>query len=157
MDEALSLVSFPQNIEVLNSTQSQSKIEVDVDKMKRVFVNIIRNAVDAMPAGGVLTITSVESNDSVEVAFTDTGTGMTKDVLERIWTPLFTTKAKGMGLGLPICKRFVEAHKGSISLQSTVGRGTTFTIVIPKSAKSERGEKAWGKPSESLLSTMTKA
>jgi hypothetical protein len=58
--------------------------------------------------------------------------------MEKIWTPFFTTKAKGMGLGLAICKRIVEAHGGSISVESTVGRGTTFTVIIPIKPKTQR-------------------
>jgi len=156
LKEALSLVKFPQNIQVLDSTKSKPKIKVDAEKMKRVFVNIIKNAVEAMPKGGKLTISSSESNGNLEVAFTDTGIGMPKDVLEKLWTPLFTTKAKGMGLGLPICKRVIEAHGGSISAESTVGKGTTFTVTIPIRPRLEGGEKIWVNMPESLLSTTKK-
>jgi len=157
MKEALSLVEVPENIQVLDLTRSKPKIKVDFDKMKRVFVNIIKNAVDAMPEGGILTITSKELIGNLEIAFTDTGIGIPKSIMEKIWTPLFTTKAKGMGLGLSVCKRFVEAHGGSISVESTVGKGTTFTVTIPVKPTLEGGEKAWVNPPESLLSTTTKA
>ena len=86
-----------------------------------------------------------------------TGVGIPKDILENIWTPLFTTKAKGMGLGLPICKRIAEAHEGDISVESTVGKGTTFTITVPIKPKLEGGEKTWVKQTESLLLTTMKA
>jgi len=157
MKEALSLVKAPKNVQVLDSTRSEPKIEVDLERMKRVFVNIIKNAIDAMPEGGVLAITSNESNGSLETTFADTGIGMPKDVIEKIWTPLFTTKAKGLGLGLAICKRFVEAHGGNISVESAVGKGTIFTVTIPIKPKLEGGEKAWLKAPESLLSMTTKA
>jgi two-component system sporulation sensor kinase A len=156
--DALSLVEVPENVKILNLTQSAPKIKMDVEKMKRVFGNLIKNAIDAMPAGGKLAITGRESNANVEIAFADTGTGMTKEIMEKIWTPFFTTKAKGMGLGLPICKRIIEAHGGNISVESTVGKGTTFTVTISIKPKiKEGGEKAWVNVPESLLSTTTKA
>lgn len=153
----LTLVKVPKNIQILNLTENKPKIEIDVQQMKRVFVNIIKNAIDTMSEGGKLTITNKESNGNLEIAFTDTGTGIPKDLVEKIWTPLFTTKAKGMGLGLPICKRIVEAHKGSISVKNTVGKGTTFTVTLPTKPKIKGGEKTWVNVPESLLSKTTKA
>ena len=67
----------------------------------------------------------------MEIVFTDNGVGMSEQTLSKIFNPLFTTKAQGMGFGLAICKRMVEAHRGKISVKSTVGRGTTFTITLP--------------------------
>jgi signal transduction histidine kinase len=144
-------------IQVLDETQNEPKIKVDVEKMKRVFVNLMKNAVDAMPIGGKLVIESKKLANNVEITITDTGTGIPNDVLEKLWIPLFTTKAKGMGLGLPICKRFVEAHEGSISVESAVGKGTTFTVSVPIELKLEGGEKVWVKTPESLLLTTMKA
>jgi len=129
--EALALVNIPANVPVVDFTEDKPKIKVDTDKMKRVFVNIVKNAVEAMPEGGKLIIESREKKGKVEIAFTDTGVGMTKETLERIFTPLFTTKARGMGFGTAICKRIIEAHGGKISVESTVGTGTTFTFIIP--------------------------
>jgi len=157
MKEALSLVEVPKNIKVIDSTRPEPKIKIDVEKMKRVFVNIIKNAIDAMPKGGKLTIKTKKTDYTLEIAFTDTGIGMPKNIVEKLWTPLFTTKAKGMGFGLPICKRVVEAHEGNISAESTVGKGTTFTITIPIQPRLEGGEKIWVDTQESLLSTTTKA
>ncbi len=131
MREILSSIQISKKIQVKDRTQPEPMITIDTQKMKRVFTNIITNAIDAMPEGGKLTITSQELKDKVEFTFTDTGEGIPDEIKEKIWTPLFTTKAKGMGLGLAICKRMVEAHDGSISVESTVGKGTTFTITIP--------------------------
>ena len=157
LKEALSLVEVPKNIQVLDLTRTEPKIKVDVEKMKRVFINVIKNAVDAMPKGGKLTIKSNKVDDNLEVAFTDTGIGMPKSVAEKLWIPLFTTKAKGMGLGLAICKRVVEAHQGNISVESVVGEGTTFTVTVPIQPELEGGEKIWVNTPVSLLSTTTKA
>jgi two-component system sporulation sensor kinase A len=155
--EALSKVKIPHSIQVSNLAKTEPRVTIDVEKMKRVFVNIINNAIDAMPEGGKLTITTRESDGNVEIAIADTGTGITKEVLEKIWTPFFTTKAKGMGLGLPICKSIVEAHGGKISVESIVDKGITFTVAIPIEPKLEGGEKAWVNVPEFSLSTMTKA
>jgi len=154
---ALTSIKVPKNIRISNLTDNKPKIKIDAQKMNRVLVNITKNAIDAMPKGGKLTITSKKTNGKLEITFTDTGRGMQKDIFEKIWTPLFTTKAKGMGLGLPICKRIVEAHGGDISVESIVGKGTTFTVTIPIKPKLEGGEKIWVNVPESLLSTTTKA
>jgi len=153
---ALTSIKVPKNIRISNLTDNKPKIKIDAQKMNRVLVNITKNAIDAMPKGGKLTITSKKTNGKLEITFTDTGRGMQKDIFEKIWTPLFTTKAKGMGLGLPICKRIVEAHGGDISVESIVGKGTTFTVTIPIKPKLEGGEKIWVNVPESLLSTTTK-
>jgi len=155
--EVLSLIEVHDNIQVFDLTQDEPNIKVDVEKMKRVFLNIIKNAIDAMPEGGELRITSNESQGMLEVSFSDTGTGIQKDVMKKLWTPLFTTKAKGMGLGLSICRRIVETHGGKISAKSTVGKGATFTVTLPIKPKTEGGEGVWLNMPESLLSTTTKA
>jgi len=116
---------------VIDRTQEKLKIHLDKEKMQRVFVNIIKNAIDAMPKGGTLTVTNRKSNRSLEITFSDTGAGMSKETLGKIWRPLFTTKAKGMGFGLAICKRIVEAHGGKIFVKSTIGKGSAFTVSIP--------------------------
>jgi signal transduction histidine kinase len=161
IEEALSLVEIPENIQVLKHIQDEPQVMIDAEKMKRVFQNLIKNAVDAMPKGGRLEITSRESSGNMEFVFSDTGTGIPKEIVEKIWTPFFTTKAKGMGLGLAICKRIVEAHNGKISVVSAFGKGTAFTVTLPLSLtgkeEKEGGEKVWINMPESSLSTTTKA
>jgi signal transduction histidine kinase len=78
---------------------------------------------------------------------------MPKEVAEKIFTPLFTTKAKGMGFGLPICRRHVDAHGGRITVQSELGKGTSFTVAIPIEAKLEKNEKLWIDLPESLIAS----
>jgi signal transduction histidine kinase len=141
LKDALALVTIPANVQILDLTEDELKIKVDADKMKRAFVNIIKNSFDAMPEGGKLTIKSKKTRDKVEISFTDTGAGVPKETLERLFIPLFTTKARGMGFGLAICKRIIEAHDGKISVESTLGKGTTFTIIIPIEPKLEESDK----------------
>jgi len=131
MQEAIGSVKSPGNVQIVDLTLAEPEIMVDPGKIRRVFVNLMKNAIEAMPKGGTLTVSSRRTDGDVEFAFADTGVGMTKEVLDRIWTPLFTTKAKGMGFGLSICKRIVEAHGGSVSAQSSPGQGTTFNVKIP--------------------------
>jgi signal transduction histidine kinase len=143
LKEACSSLEIPQNIQVQDETEDKPRMRADVPKMKRVFVNVIKNAFDAMPEGGVLAIGSEEIEKHVSFSFTDTGTGMSEETLGNLWTPLFTTKAKGMGFGLPICKRIVEAHGGTISVESTVGKGTTFRINVPIEPGTEETKDVW--------------
>jgi signal transduction histidine kinase len=155
--ESLAIVDIPKRVQVIDLTGNELKLMIDIEKTKRAFVNIIKNAVEAMPKGGKLTIASQRIGECLEIAFSDTGLGMSKKTLENLWTPLFTTKAKGMGFGLPICKRFIEAHGGSISVESTLGKGTTIKVTFPIKPKTkEGGGKIWVKPLESSLLTMTR-
>jgi signal transduction histidine kinase len=137
MREVLSSVKVPRNVKVVDETRSKPRFMVDREKMLRVFTNLIRNAVDAMPKGGTVTVRNEKAGDKLVFSFIDNGVGMSKETLDRLWTPLFTTKAKGMGFGLPICKRFVEGHGGKISAESEVGRGSTFTVILPVEPKGE--------------------
>jgi PAS domain S-box-containing protein len=157
LEEALDLIKIPKKVQLKKYVRNTPKIWVDIGKMKRVFVNIIKNALDAMLQGGILEITSKKRKDKIEFRFADSGVGMSEEVLEKLWTPLFTTKAKGMGFGLPICKRIVEAHGGSIFVESKIGKGTIFTVVVPIKPKVKKGgEKIWMKMLESSLLTTTK-
>lgn len=132
---SLAQVKTPVNVEVVDMTASKPLLVVDNTCIERVFGGIIKNAYDAMPDGGKLTITCTESFGNAVFDFQDTGVGMSEETLAQMWTPLFTTKAKGMGLGLPICKRLIEAHTGTINAKSVVGRGTTISIALPMEPK----------------------
>jgi signal transduction histidine kinase len=157
MKEVLSKVKVPENVKVINKASDKPEIVVDAKHLQRVFLNIIVNAFEAMPNGGTLKIWNRTSGGYVKVFFQDTGMGIPEENLEKIWGPLFTTKPRGMGLGLSICKRIVEAHGGNITVKSKMGVGTTFTVAIPLKPKIKGGEKIWVIRPESLLSTTTKA
>jgi signal transduction histidine kinase len=128
---ALASIQIPERIKIVNKSTDEPTMLLDLDKIERVFVNIIKNAVDAIPENGTLELTNRQGEEEVEFIFRDTGTGMSEQTIARIFTPLFTTKAKGMGFGLAICKRIVEAHNGKIKVESAVGKGTTFTVTLP--------------------------
>jgi signal transduction histidine kinase len=133
--EALQRLKIPEKITVMELTQDQPNISVDPAKTQRVLINLITNAIDAMPNGGDLTITTKKIDNTLEISVADTGGGISEDVMKSLWRPLKTTKSKGMGLGLAICKRIIEAHDGSIDVETTSGRGTTFTIRLPLQSK----------------------
>ena len=157
MKETFSVIKIPENICLINLMKHQPKMNVDLQKIKRAFVNLIHNAIDAMPEGGTLTIESKRKGNNVIFKFSDTGNGISPEIMDKLWTPLFTTKAKGMGFGLPICKRIIEAHGGSISVESTLGKGSTFTVTLPIEPKiKEGGENAWMEPLESSSLMMTR-
>lgn len=157
LQESLSMLSMPENITIKNRLKDTPTVKVDRDKIKRVFINLINNAIDAMPEGGKITVDYRESKDALEVSFADTGPGINEDVLPKLFAPLFTTKAQGMGFGLAICKRIVEAHRGSITVKTAKGKGTTFTLTFPVENNIEiGGENVWIKIPESSLSTTTK-
>jgi PAS domain S-box-containing protein len=135
INAAMQRVKIPGNVKIRNLAADTPSILLDVTKTQRVFVNLIGNAVDAMPTGGELSMTSTEARGILEVKFADTGEGIPDDLMRNLWKPLKTTKSKGMGLGLAICKRIVETHGGSIEVESTPGKGTTFTIRLPIKSK----------------------
>ena len=111
---------------------AQCECEIDPQKMRRVFVNIISNASDAMQDGGELTISTLNKNKSVNISFTDTGIGIDNETLKEIFEPFVSKgKKKGIGLGMSIAKRFVEDHGGHIEVKSTVGKGTMVSIHLP--------------------------
>jgi PAS domain S-box-containing protein len=131
MLESLTMANVPNTIIVISDQICEVTFLADVNKLTRIFVNLIKNAIDAMPSGGTLTISSGQEDDKLRISFSDTGIGISNDVLPKLFAPLFTTKAQGMGFGLAICKRIVEAHGGTITVKTTMGKGTTFTITIP--------------------------
>jgi signal transduction histidine kinase len=101
--------------------------------MFQVFGNLAKNAADAMPQGGTLTVAARLASGRVQIRVADTGTGIPEDIRERVFEPFFTTKevGKGTGLGLPICQRIVERLGGTLTIESEVGRGTTVLVDLP--------------------------
>jgi signal transduction histidine kinase len=108
-------------------------VQVDRIHVQQTVVNILMNAAQAMPGGGKILIKTGRGDQYVFISITDTGVGIKEEDLEKIFEPFFTTKEKeqGTGLGLSLCKRLIEANAGKIGVESKVGEGTTFTIMIP--------------------------
>lgn len=139
--ETLLQINVPDKIETHAELDKLPKIEGDKQMLKRVFINLADNAVQAMePKGGKLKVSTKQEDSSIEIKFRDTGVGIAEENLQKIFTPFFTTKAQGMGVGLAICKRFVEQHQGSIEVESNEGEGSIFTIHLPISGHG--GERA---------------
>ncbi len=121
----------------------EPRVMGDESELREVLVNLVFNAVDAMPQGGTLTLSTRETGGAVEIAVSDTGEGMPEDVRTRVFDPFFTTKGKaGMGLGLAVSYGIIRRHDGSIEAESEVGRGTTFRMRLPASLNSARQEAA---------------
>jgi two-component system NtrC family sensor kinase len=126
--------SFEQVEVVLDFSPALPGIRGDPNQLKQVFVNLLNNGAEAMEAGGVITLAARPLNDHwVEVDVSDTGCGIPEENLNRLFTPFFTTKApgRGTGLGLSIVYGIIKMHHGQISVQSSVGHGTTFTVTLP--------------------------
>jgi K+-sensing histidine kinase KdpD len=120
------------NIRLKKFVQFKGIVDLDQDKIVRMFYNIASNARDAMPQGGILTVTTIEQNGYVRIDFTDTGTGMPEEVQKRIFEPFMTYgKKHGTGLGMSIVKKVIEDHNGTIEIHSVMGKGTTITIYLP--------------------------
>jgi len=121
---------------------------VDVNAMQQVLLNLLVNARQAMPEGGTLTLTirSKQRPKCVEVAVTDTGMGIPRGKLKRIFEPFYTTRDTGTGLGLSVCREIVERHEGELRVASTEGKGTTMSILLPaataQAAKPRRRRKS---------------
>lgn len=128
---ALSKIQVPDRINIVNQTTNDLKFVLDEQKIETVFVKIIKNAIDAMPQKGDLQIISQIKGSNVEISFSDSGTGIPDHILPKLFSPLVTSKAKGMGMNLAICQRIVEANGGKIYAESETGNGTKFTIMLP--------------------------
>ncbi|NQT32098.1 MAG: PAS domain S-box protein [Candidatus Omnitrophica bacterium] len=105
-------------------------LKVDEKQMQEVFMNLLRNAFDAMVEGGKITVSSAQEDDRVRIDFTDTGSGISPEDMKKIFDPFFTTKDNGTGLGLSVCYGIIKSHKGSLVYTSEPGKGTTATVFL---------------------------
>jgi signal transduction histidine kinase len=136
LNETLLAIKVPETVKVSVDVKENATIFLtDSYLLKRVFTNLIINAIQAMPNGGRLSIKVSGTSEEVFFGFKDTGVGISEENLKKMFLPLFTTKAKGQGLGLAVCKRLVEALNGSITVESVVGKGTTFIVKISRGTK----------------------
>jgi signal transduction histidine kinase len=126
-----SITSVPKMITTNLQVDPDVRLETDATYLKRILSNLVINAVQAMPNGGTLTLQAKTIDDRVMISVADTGIGIPDEAKPNLFKPLFTTKAKGQGLGLAVVKRLVEALGGNITFESQVGKGTTFIIELP--------------------------
>jgi signal transduction histidine kinase len=141
VQQAMLRVILPENVRLVERFDPNlPAIQADREQLHQVFRNLVKNAVQAMPQGGQLAVeTSVQWDDPpspsgagwVTVVVADTGVGIARENLDKLFEPLFTTKAKGIGLGLALVKMLVEGHKGTIAVRSEVDQGAVFTIRLP--------------------------
>jgi len=108
-------------------------IKASKNQLRQVFLNLVANARDAMPEGGTLSVKTEANKEHVKIEIADTGVGIKKEHIKRIFDSFFTTKdtIKGVGLGLSVCYGFIKDHGGDIEVKSKEGEGTTFSIVFP--------------------------
>lgn len=135
LDETVELlknsIENTDNITITCNIKEGNEIAGDPGKLRQVFLNLGMNAIESMPGGGRLTISTIQHDGTISILFEDTGIGIPKENLEHIFYPFFTTREKGTGLGLPIAYRIIEEHNGKITVNSVPGHGTTFEILLP--------------------------
>jgi signal transduction histidine kinase len=137
LNATLSQVKLPENIQTRTQIREDlPSVPADGQLLRRVFFNLFTNAVQAMPEGGKLTVKAkakktMGGRTGIVISVEDTGEGIAENVKPKIFKPLFTTKSKGQGFGLAVCKRVIEAHGGTIFFDSKAGQGTRFTIELP--------------------------
>jgi PAS domain S-box-containing protein len=131
VESVLEQISIQNNIHIHFDMGQSMLIQTDSHLLKRVLINLITNAIQAMPKGGDLTIDIKTVAGRVQIWVEDTGVGISEDIKPKIFSPLFTTKAKGQGFGLAVCKRVIEAQGGTITFESKEGKGTKFIVKLP--------------------------
>lgn len=133
LEELITTYPFPQHI-VLEKMFYSGKIivNIDQDEMNQVIRNLIKNAIEVMPEKGRITVrTDITPEKMARIDIEDTGPGIPQEVLEKLFTPFFTTKARGTGLGLAVVKKVIERHKGKVEISTQIGKGTCFKLYLP--------------------------
>ena len=131
-NDMMPAIEVPGNVALsMSFEEGLPTIWADGGLLLRVFTNLVTNAIQAMPEGGDLRVECGALGGEVSVSVEDTGVGISEEAQANLFKPLITTKPKGMGLGLPVCKRMIEVHNGRIEVESEVGVGTTFTVRLP--------------------------
>lgn len=133
--QLLSTVTVPSNIEIVQECKRKLRVKADYTFLKRILVNLVTNAIQAMPNGGNLTVKAFQKNNHINVTVSDTGVGIPDEIKPKLFQPLMTTKSRGQGFGLAVVKRLMEAQGGTVSFESKLGKGTQFKIVFPKETK----------------------
>jgi len=139
LEDIMTAYPFPEIVKVTKLYAPENPwVNIDAEEMKQAVRNLIGNALEVMPEGGALTVESLLTGEFVRLSVSDTGAGIPPEVIEKIFAPFFTTKARGTGLGLAVVKKAIDRHKGRVEIESTVGTGTTFRLFIPLYTESAR-------------------
>ncbi|MDZ5473840.1 PAS domain S-box protein [Bacillus sp. 31A1R] len=135
IQNVLSLLEFEarkKNVRIhFNASEDIIQIECDEDRLKQVFLNFVKNGIEAMPNGGDISVKVVVNEGQVQVSIQDTGIGIPEEKLKKIGEPFYTTKKEGNGLGLMVSFKIIESHNGKVYIESELNKGTTFNIVLP--------------------------
>jgi PAS domain S-box-containing protein len=132
IEKFLAKNSLPENVKVTLKVEDEArKINADSYYLNRIVYNLVTNSVQAMPKGGKLTINAYREKNDVVISVKDTGVGIPKEIQGKMFTPMFTTKSKGQGFGLPVVKRMSESLGGTVTFESQEGKGTTFIVRLP--------------------------
>jgi signal transduction histidine kinase len=132
MRDTLKEIEVKENVQVINEIEDdQIDLQIDPDQIGRAFLNLILNAIQSLAEKGFVKISAGLNADQARIVFEDNGCGITEQNLAKLFEPLFTTKAKGLGLGLAITRRLIEQNGGSIKVTSAVGEGSVFTVTLP--------------------------
>ncbi len=128
----ISELEVPDDVELTLEADDVERFSMDPTKLALVFRKLIKNALEAMPGGGVVRVGIKDRGDHVDVKISDNGSGIPEEVVKVIYKPFMAKRKGGKGLGIPACKRIVEAHGGTIGFETSLGEGTIFTFTIPK-------------------------
>lgn len=131
IETILQSVSRQNDLDISINIDPSFTITSDRPITRRILTNLIVNAIQAMPTGGKISLSSSREEGNILIIVEDTGVGIPEDIKPKLFSPMFTTKAKGQGLGLAVVKRLVEALNGTISFESQEGKGTKFVISLP--------------------------
>jgi signal transduction histidine kinase len=125
-------IEIPDNIHLIEDIDEIEEIKIDPGAIMKVFIKILKNAIEAQPEGGVIRVRIEDRDKHIRTSISDEGAGVSKEVQSLLFTPFKANKKRGKGLGLPAARRIVESHGGSLSYETAEGEGSTFTFVLPK-------------------------
>ncbi len=129
--ELICMEADPTQIEVIHAPHAAMIINADSDRISQLLLNLLKNGLQAMPDGGELRVELKNIKSTAILSISDTGIGIPPESIPRIFDPFWTSKARGTGLGLALCRKIAEEHGGSLTVESIVGVGTTFTVTVP--------------------------
>lgn len=139
IDDAIRAAGVPSTLELINhGKQDNSRVHVDVEQIERLLINLIQNAAQAAGDGGRVEIETSVAGETIRLCVSDSGPGIEPENLERVFEPLFTTKPKGIGLGLSVSRQYAERNEGTLTAQNVEGSGARFCLTLPLSNSAPR-------------------